>query len=255
MAQLKGKVAIVTGAARGIGAASAIALAAEGATMVVADLLEGAAQETVAKIKAAGGDACFEKLDVSDAAAWKVISGRTAQKFGGVDVLVNNAGIDMGATIESATFESFQKILSVNLFGAFNGMQAVIPLMKKRGGGAIVNIASLATRMNSATTSMYAPSKAAVASLTKSAALHCAQQRYNIRINSIHPGPIQTDMLFGGDSKRGDSPDVAGVISMIPMGRLGQGDDIGAVVVFLASDQSRYMTGQELFVDGGLSML
>ncbi|MET0545362.1 MAG: SDR family oxidoreductase [Caulobacterales bacterium] len=222
---------------------------------MVADLLEGPARETVGKIKSAGGSAHFEKLDVSDAAAWKEISGRVVQELGGIDILVNNAGIDMSATIESATFENFQKILSVNLFGAFHGMQAVIPYMKERGGGSIVNLASAATRLTIVTSAMYTPAKAAVASLTKVAALHCAQQRYNIRINSIHPGPIETDMLFGGDAKRGDSPDIQGAIAMVPLGRLGQGDDIGAVVVFLASDQSRYMTGQEVFVDGGLSML
>jgi 3alpha(or 20beta)-hydroxysteroid dehydrogenase len=253
MARLDGKVAIVTGGARGIGAAAAAALAAEGAAVIVADLLDDAGQATAAAIEAAGGTAPYVHLDVTDRAAWDASIGATLERFGRIDCLVNNAGIDMSATIEDITIENFRRVIEINLYGGFHGMQAVIPVMKRQGGGSIVNIASLATRKVAPTTAAYGAAKAGFANLTKTAAIHCARQGYGIRINSVHPGPIETPMLFGGTENRGDSPDVKRVIDIIPMGRLGQPADIGSVVVFLASDDSRYMTAEELYVDGGLS--
>jgi len=255
MGRLDGKVAIVTGGARGIGAASAKALAAEGARVVVADIIEPGGSETASAIRAASGTALHGILDVTDAQAWARLVRATLEEFGRIDCLVNNAGIDIAATIEDATVEAFRRILDINLLGGFHGMQAVIPVMQRQGGGSIVNIASLATRKVAATTTIYGAAKAGLANLTKTAAVHCAQQGYGIRVNSIHPGPIETAMLFGDESARGAAPEIRRAIDMIPMRRLGQAADIGSVVVFLASDDARYVTAAEFVVDGGLGVV
>jgi 3alpha(or 20beta)-hydroxysteroid dehydrogenase len=255
MARLQDKVAIVTGAAQGIGAASAAALAAEGAIVIATDLKQAVGEATVAAIRDAGGRAEFATLDASDRAGWDRVVADAVARHGRIDVLVNNAGIDIAATIDDARIEDFQRILEINLYSQFHGIQAVIPHMRAAGGGSIVNIASLATRKMAPTSVLYAPSKAAVAALTKTSAIHLAQQGTGIRLNSIHPGPTATAILLGEDGARAESPDIKAAIGMIPMGRMGEIAELGAVVVFLASDESRYMTGAELFVDGGLGLI
>jgi 3alpha(or 20beta)-hydroxysteroid dehydrogenase len=253
MGKLQDRVAIVTGAAQGIGAAAATALATEGATVVLADQRHAA--ETMATILAASGAAWSAVLDVTDAGGWKALVSNVRQRHGRVDCLVNNAGIDIAATIETATADAFRRIFEINVMGAFHGMQAVIPCMQQQGGGSIVNIASLGTHKVAPTSAVYSPTKAALASLTKASAVHCAQQGYRIRINSVHPGPIKTAMLLGDDAARAESADIKHLISMIPLGRMGEPADVGATVVFLASDDSRYITAAELFVDGGLGAI
>jgi NAD(P)-dependent dehydrogenase (short-subunit alcohol dehydrogenase family) len=253
MGRLQHRVAIVTGAARGIGAATAAALAAEGATVVLADKWAEAAAEAAQGIVAAGGAGWSTPLDVSDAGGWAALVAAVLQRHGRIDCLVNNAGVDAAATIETATAEAFRGMFEINVMGAFHGMQAVIPSMKRQGGGSIVNIASLGTHKVAPTSTLYSPTKAALASLTKACAVHCAQQGYRIRVNSVHPGPIKTAMLLGDDAARAESADIKQLIGMIPLGCMGEPADVGAAVVFLACDDSRYITAAELFVDGGLA--
>lgn len=250
--RLAGKVAIVSGAARGIGAACAEALAAEGASVVVTDLLEAEGESTAAQIRNSGGQAFYLTLDVTDAANWSGVVAEATGRLGGVDVLVNNAGIDIAATIEDARIEDFRRIVEINLFGEFHGMQAVIPAMKLRGGGSIINIASLAASKVAATTAIYGASKAAVANLTKTAAIHCARSGYNIRINSVHPGPTVTAMTMGADGARADSPDLKPLFDAVPLGRMGNPAEVGALIVYLASNDSAFTTASEFVIDGGL---
>jgi len=253
-ADLAGKIAIVTGAAQGIGAAAACALAASGATVVLADLLEEAGRHIVTRIGAQGGTAAFQQHDVTDPLAWAGLVSHAVDRYGALHCLVNNAGIDIAATIEDARFEDFQRILNVNLYSQFHGMQAAIPAMKASGGGSIVNVSSLATRKLAPTSALYGPSKAAGASLSKAAAIFCAQQGYGIRINTVHPGPTATLML-GIDGTSTPPPAIQRAIDAIPMARMGEPTEIGEVIAFLASDRSSYMTGAELFVDGGLALI
>jgi 3alpha(or 20beta)-hydroxysteroid dehydrogenase len=256
MMQLQGKVAIVTGGARGLGGATAETLVARGAAVVIADVLAEAGEEKAAALRAGGGVAHFSALDVREPEAWRMLVEQTLTRHGRIDCLVNNAGISLPATIEDATLEQFRRIMDINLFGAFLGMQAVFPAMKAGGGGSIVNISSNSTQMVLALTSIYGPSKAALANLTKSAAAHAARQGYNIRINSVHPGPHETAMLLGegGAAADADIPAVKAFIQSIPMGRMGKPAEVATVVAFLVSDDASYITGAELFVDGGLTM-
>lgn len=255
MSELSGKVAIVTGGARGIGAACARALCSRGAAVVVADLLEAEGRQTVEDLVSSGARAEFVVHDVTDENSWAELVSRAQSLYGRVDCLVNNAGINAAETMDTATADGFRRILDVNTIGAFLGMQAVAPLMTKGGGGSIINISSNSTRKMVALTTIYGASKAALAYITKTAAVHYAQSGYGIRVNSVHPGPTETDMLLGGAEKAADIPAVRQMIDLIPMGRMGQPDEIGSVVAFLASDDSRYMTAAELFVDGGVSVV
>ncbi|WP_068071744.1 SDR family oxidoreductase [Novosphingobium lentum] len=254
-ASLKGRVAIVSGGARGIGAGCAAALAAAGAHVIVGDLLEAEGRATAARI---GGT--FARLDVTDAASWAAIVALAVNAHGRLDVLVNNAGIDIGATIEDAAIEDFRRIIEINLFGQFHGMQAAIPAMKLTGGGkaksggSIVNIASLATAKVAPSTTIYGASKAAVANLTRSSALHCARTGTGIRINSVHPGPIATEMVLGAGNARAGDPDMKPLFDAIPLGHLGEPGDVGAMVAYLASDAAAFITGAEFTIDGGLAL-
>ena len=254
MARLTGKAAIVTGAARGLGAAAATALCAEGAAVMITDVLAEIGEATAAGLRTAGYQAEFTELDVRDAASWQATVQRTLDRFGRLDCLVNNAGINFVRTIETATVDEFRAILDVNLIGPFLGMQAVIPVMKAKGGS-IVNIASNSTRKVVALTTIYGATKAGLANLTKTAAVHCASSGYGIRINSVHPGPHETEMLLGGISQAVDIPEVRRMMEMIPMSRMGKPSEVGTVVAFLASDDASYMTGAEIFVDGGITVV
>lgn len=249
---LNGRIALITGGARGLGAACAWAICEASGKAMIADLLTDRGEATAEELRAAGHDAHFTPLDVRDEAGWAAAVAATRDRFGRIDILVNNAGIATAATIEDLTLADFQAILDINLLGAFRGMQAVIPVMKAGGGGAIVNIASNSTQRVSAITTSYAATKAAVANMTKSAAIHLAQTGTGIRVNSVHPGPHATEMLLGSDAKA-DLPQVQALRDAIPMGRMGNAEEVGAIVAFLASDAASYVTGAELFVDGGLT--
>ena len=256
MARLDGKVAIVSGGARGLGGAAVDALAQEGAIVIAADILDEPGEARAAALNAAGRRAEYRHLDVRDALSWRDVVDGALKRHGRLDCLVNNAGITMSVDIETATLEQFRAIMDINLYGAFLGMKAAIPAMRQSGGGSIVNIASNSTDMVLPLTSLYGATKSALANLTKTTAVHCAQRGYNIRVNSIHPGPHETDMLTGGGAMRAvDIPQVRALISAIPMGRMGRPEELGKLVVFLASDDSSYMTASELFSDGGLTVV
>lgn len=255
MSKLKGKAAIVTGAARGIGAACAEALAREGASVMLTDVLDAEVRETAKALQGQGFTTAAMTHDVTNGKHWEAVMDATQQAFGRIDILVNNAGITSPATIEQCTVEQFRAVLEVNLVGTFLGMQSAIKRMKSTGGGAIVNIASNSTRAVVPMTTAYSPSKAGVANLTKVAALHCAAEGYNIRVNSVHPGPTETPMMTGGGAMRAvDIPEVRRLIEGIPLRRMAQPREIGEVVAFLASDSASYVTGEELFVDAGVTV-
>ena len=254
MSNLEGKVALVTGAARGIGAACALSLAKRGATVVLSDVIESVGEATAAGMSAQGHTALFRHLDVTDEQSWERTIAAVLDRFGRLDILVNNAGISLAKTIEDLSIDEFRHVLEVNLLSCFLGTKKAIQAMKSTGGGAIINIASNSTQTVVPLTTAYSPSKAAVANLSKVAALHCAAEGYNIRVLSVHPGPTETDMLKGGASRAVDIPQVKRLIGAIPLGRMGQPREIGDVVAFLASDGASFMTGTEVFVDGGLNV-
>lgn len=249
MQSLDGKIAIVTGAARGLGAACATALAQQGASVVLTDLLIEQGEATAAALRKAGHQAEFVQHDVASEASWDNVIATALKQFGRVDIVVNNAGINLAKTIEDVTLDEFRRVLEINLLGCFLGTQRAIRQMKTSGGGAIVNIASNSTRDVIPLTTAYSSSKAAVANLSKVAAMHCAAARYNIRVNSVHPGPTETDMLISDPSVP-----LALIASLVPIGRLGQPREIGEVVAFLASESASFVTGAEIFVDGGMSV-
>ena len=256
MSDLKGKVAIITGGARGIGAACAQAFCERGAAVLITDRLEEAGKQTAASLRARGFQADFVVHDITEESGWKRVTDRALELYGRIDCLVNNAGISIMVTIDDATLAALRQIFEVNTFGAVLGMQAVTPMMKSQGGGSIINISSGVTRSASGVASIYGASKAALAYITKSAATHFAENRYGIRVNSVHPGAIDTEMLHGSvrDSAASGGPSVQEMLSsIVPMRRVGKPIEIGTVVAFLASDDSSYMTGTELFVDGGSS--
>jgi 3alpha(or 20beta)-hydroxysteroid dehydrogenase len=255
MAALTKRVAIVTGAARGLGAAAATALCEAGAAVMLTDILsEGS--DTARALTDAGHRAAFIRHDVRDTAQWQAAVDAALSTFGDINILVNNAGITQAVTFEDATLDDYRRMLDINLFGAFIGMKTVLPSMKRTGNGSIVNIASNSTQMVIALTSIYSSAKAALANLSKTAAVHCAESGYGIRVNTIHPGPHATPMLLaGGTAEQAAAiPQVKAVIDSIPMKRMGEPREIGKVVAFLASDDASYITGAEIFVDGGLTI-
>lgn len=254
MSALAGKSAIVTGAARGIGAACAASLAKQGAQVLLTDVLASQGEHTAAALRDRQHTAIFHALDVTDEAAWDEVIATAVAEFGRIDIVVNNAGINIAKTIEELSLDEFRRVLEVNLLGCFLGTKKAIQSMKATGGGAIINIASNSTQSVVPLTAAYSPSKAGVANLSKVAGIHCAIERYNIRVLSVHPGPIETDMLTGGTARAADIPQVKQLIDAIPLGRMGQTREIGDVVAFLASDSASFMTASEVFIDGGLTV-
>lgn len=255
MSLFTGKVALISGGARGIGAACAAVMAEQGARVVVADLLAEQGEATAAGLRTQGYEALFLPLDVTNELSWDRAIDGAVHAFGRLDILVNNAGISLAKTIEDLSLEEFRRVLDINLLGVFLGTKKAIAVMKSTGGGSIVNIASNSTQNVVPLTTAYSPSKAAVANLSKVAAIHCAAEKYNIRVNSVHPGPTETDMLTGGGKMRAtDIPQVRQLIEAIPVGRMAQPREIANVVAFLASDLASYVTAAEIFVDSGLTV-
>jgi len=256
MGRVEGKTAIITGGASGIGRASCRLLAQEGANIVVGDVATDEGEAVADEIRAAGGKAVFQHLDVRDEASWAATVQRALGEFGKLHIVLNGAGIatPMG-TAETQTLEAWRHIMSVNSDGVFLGVQAGVKAMRQTGEpGSIINISSIAGIVGLPANPAYVASKGAVRLLTKSAALYCAREKLPIRCNSIHPGYIHTGMT-ASTFKLTDGADerVRAVEAETPMGRMGEPEEIAAGVLFLASDESRYMTGAELVIDGGLT--
>jgi len=253
MGRVAGKVAIVTGAgSSGMGRVTAQLLAREGASLVVGDINEAGAQETARLIKAAGGQAVALLQDVSSEADWAAIVKLALDTFGSIDILDNNAAMFIAKPLMETSTEEFRRQNAINVDGVFFGMKAVIPAMERAGGGSIINISSGAGIVGFAAAGGYSSSKGAVRLITKAMALECAQRKNGIRVNSIHPGPILTPMLEQGMEDLGGTAQVRTMFEqMAPLGRLGEPLDIANGVLYLASDESKYVTGAELAIDGG----
>jgi NAD(P)-dependent dehydrogenase (short-subunit alcohol dehydrogenase family) len=261
--RVEGKVALVTGGASGIGRGCAERLAQEGATIVVTDLQDQKGAETVAAIEAMGGKASYLHHDVTSEQAWIDVAAAIKAKHGRLDILVNNAGIGIGGSVLTMTLADFQKQTAVNLDGVFLGVKHSIPLMRENGGGSIINMSSVAGLKGSAILAGYCATKGGVRLFTKAVAMECAAAKDGVRVNSVHPGIIETpiwDTIVGtgevGDNAR--PPRGAALDAMsaegVPLGVKGYPEDIANGVLWLASDESRYVTGAELVIDGGLSV-
>ena len=251
--RLKGKVALITGGCSGIGEAIAYRYAAEGARVVVGDVDLERGSQLEEQLREGGCDALFVELDVTLPAQWQSALDRIEQRLGQLDILVNNAGIVIPGTVESCTFEEWDRVQSVNCDAVFIGTQAVIERMKSYGGS-IINVSSIEGLIGEPMAAAYNASKGAVRIFTKSAALHCAERGYGIRVNSLHPGYVATPLVQNALAKMtADEAQAfsARVLANIPLGRMAEPTEITGAAVFLASDDSVYMTGSELVVDGG----
>ena len=248
--RVAGKVALVTGGASGLGAESARRLAREGAKVVVTDLAAEAGQGVADEILAAGGDAAFLAHDVTEEARWAEVVAAVTDRFGRLDVLVNSAGVGGGEPILEATLEGWRRITSINLDGTFLGIRHAAPVMAAAGRGSIVNLSSILGKVGFPGAAAYCASKGGVAMLTKAVALELAAA--GVRVNSVHPGFIETPMVVSAFRESDNENQLRDlVVSRHAMGRLGVPREIADAVVFLASDESSFMTGAELVVDGG----
>ncbi len=250
MKKLENKVAIVTGAARGMGKEEAKLFAKEGAKVVVADIIENEAEEVAKEIIQNGGEAMAYKLDVSKAKNWEKMVEAVVEKWGKVDVLVNNAGILSLTGVEDTTEEEWDKVMAVNAKGNFLGVKYVLPAMKKAQKGSIINISSIFGLIGSGASAAYHASKGAVRLFTKTVAAELA--KYNIRVNSIHPGVIRTAMT---DELLKDPANTKNLLGTTVLGRPAESIEVAYGALFLASDESSYMTGSELVIDGGYTAL
>ena len=245
--RLENKVALISGGARGMGAVEAHMFASEGAKVVIGDVLEEQGRQTEAEVNEAGGDCVFVRLDVTSEKDWAAAVATAVARFGKLDVLVNNAGVSSTGGIEDLTVADWDRTLDINTKGVFLGTKAAIPEMRKAGGGSIINISSGAGIAPAPGTSgAYAASKGAVRIFSKSTAVQYARE--NIRCNSVHPGPIETPMLRGA---RGSGAELNDTIERVPLGRIGRPEEIAYGVLYLASDESSFVTGSELVIDGG----
>lgn len=254
--RLDGKVALISGAARGIGAAVAEALAQAGATVAVTDVLEAVGRETVARIKKNGGKAEFISHDVTVEAQWEAAIAATVKQFGQLDILVNNAGIETAALLSQCTLEDFRRVQEVNVVGVFLGLKHAVRVMK--AGASIINLSSVAGLIGTTGHISYHASKGAVRLMSKAAAVECAQLGTGIRVNSIHPAIVDTEMGTNFikhfvDLKLAPDYDTAAAAfkAAHPIGRFGEPADVANAVVYLASDAAKWITGTELVLDGG----
>lgn len=244
--RLKGKVAFISGGARGMGAAEARLFASEGASVAIGDVLEEEGRRLEAEINESG-QCIFVRLDVTSEEDWRNAIAATVRRFGRLDILVNNAGVSAHGRVEDVTEADWDRVMDINAKGVFLGTRHAIPEMRRAGGGSIINISSQLGLVGTDTSSpQYQASKGAVRLLTKATAIQYARE--GIRCNSVHPGPIVTPMT---ERSRADPERYKLMLSRIPMGRYGLPEEVAAGVLYLASDESAYVTGSELVIDGG----
>ena len=245
--RLKDKVALISGGARGMGAVEARLFATEGAKVAIGDILEDEGRKLEAEINATGGEALFVRLDVAREGDWQKAVEAALGRFGKLDILVNNAGISGRGRVEDTPVEEWDRVMEVNAKGVFLGTKVAIPAMRRSGGGSIINISSQLGLVGTDHSSpQYQASKGAVRLLTKATAIQYAKE--GIRANSVHPGPIVTPMT---EAARADPERYKIMLSRIPLGCYGQPEDVAYGVLYLASDESRWVTGSELVIDGG----
>jgi len=249
MARVQDKVAIVTGGGTGIGEATAELLASEGATVIITDINADKGREVAERI---GRGVTFVEADVTSESDWQGLIDKVLNDHGKLDVLVNNAGVGIPKNVEETTLEDWRFVMNANLDGVFLGTRYAIQAMKESGGGSIVNMSSIEGLVGDSRLTAYNASKAGVIGLSKSSALHCGQQGLNIRVNTVHPGFIWTKMVRGF-CKSQDDPDQAkkDLESKHALGHLGEPSDIAYGILYLASDESKFVTGTELVIDGG----
>ena len=246
--RLAGKVALITGGSKGQGACEARVFAEHGAVVVIGDILDRQGRAVAGDIVTNGGSAIFVHLDVSSAEDWDRAMSTAMEAYGKLNVLVNNAGITGGGPIESASEEDWHRVMDTNAKGVFLGTRAVIPVMREAGGGSIVNISSTAGLVGNKRGGAYSASKAAIRQLTKATAIQHAPD--GIRANVIHPGPIMTDQLAPSVA----TPEArAAFVAQVPMGMIGEPEDVAHAALYLASDEARFVTGADLVIDGGLT--
>ncbi len=249
--RLDGKVALVTGAAAGLGRAAAVRMAEQGARVVVTDVLDGAGNDAASEI---GASARFERLDVTRPEDWSRAMEATLEAFGRLDALVNNAGVVVLGDVESLSLEDWRRVHAVNLDGVFLGCRHGVEAMKRGGGGSIVNLSSVSGLVGGHNLAAYNSSKGGVRLLTKSVALHCARAGYGIRCNSVHPTFIETAMVRSMIDASDDPERTRRKLArQIPLGGIGEPDDVAHMIVYLASDESKFVTGAEFVVDGGIT--
>jgi NAD(P)-dependent dehydrogenase (short-subunit alcohol dehydrogenase family) len=244
--ELDGRVALVTGASRGIGAATVRRLAQQGATVVATDVIDDEGEGLAGALVSEGNKVAYRHLDVSDEAQWTSVVNQAVGDHGRLDILVNNAGIGTMPDVETETVAGWDQLIGINQRGVWLGMRAVVPVMRNTGGGSIINLSSIFGAVGGFGGSVaYHASKGAVRLMTKNAAIRYAKE--GIRVNSVHPGFIDTPMV---EQVKGTDVEQL-IIANTPMGRLGRSDEVAEVITFLASDRSSYMTGSEVYVDGG----
>ncbi|WP_339179888.1 glucose 1-dehydrogenase [Oceanobacillus sp. FSL W7-1293] len=248
MGRLTGKVAIITGAANGMGASEAKLFAQEGAKVIATDINDNVLQEVINEIKENGGDAIGLKHNVTSENEWKQVIQEAVTHYGKIDVLVNNAGVSSPKTIAQMEMDEWNKVMDINLNGCVIGMKYVIPEMQKAGGGSLINISSIGGIVGMAGSSPYTAAKGALRSLSKSAAVEYGKDK--IRVNSVHPGIIETPMTADSFA---DATPYYQTFTQLPY--FGNPEDVAYGVLFLASDESRFMTGAELVIDGGWTAL
>lgn len=252
MGRVAGKVALITGGASGIGAASARLLVREGARVAITDINEKLGREVAGEI---GDAALFLHHDVTSEPAWRSVTDAVLAHFGDIDIVINSAGLGSLSDIERCTMEEWHRVNTVNMDGVFLGCKYGIDAIKRHGrGGSIINLSSVSGLVGGHNMAAYNASKGGVRLLTKSVALHCARKRYGIRCNSVHPTfiltPMVQAMIDGSDDPERTRQRLE---RQVPVGRLGQADDVAYMILFLASDESTFVTGAELVVDGGLT--
>ena len=250
MGRVDGKVALITGAAQGLGLADAKVLAREGATVVMTDIQDVAGEAAAAAIRESGGKASYAHHDASSEASWQEVIQSIRNEHGRLDVLVNNAGFVQMGDPEQCTLESFQRHNTVMNEGVFLGCKHALPLMSESGGGSIINMSSTASHLGYPIYIAYSAAKGAVRSMSKAVAVHCQMNGYKIRVNSLHPGAIDTPMIDQTTSELG----IENKEDLSPVVGLGAPEDVANVVLFLASDESRFVNGTEIIIDNALSI-